>query len=77
MKRRAVSPGVSLGNSPILSQSPRQGGGEWGNMKNGAEGRSGSNGSVSVHQTPVLGPKRVGLQGMTDMQVLTEGMSIE
>jgi hypothetical protein len=77
MKRRAVSPGVSVGNSPILSQSPRQGGGEWGNMNKAGEGRSNSNGSVSVHQTPVLGPKRVGLQGMTDMQILTEGMSIE
>ena len=90
MKRRAVSPGVSVGNSPILSQSPRDRGSDvWGQpVKNGradsnasagmnGEGRSNSNGSVSVTQTPLLGPKRVGLQGMTDMQGMTEKMSIE
>ena len=89
MKRRAVSPGVSVGNSPILSQSPSQRSDVWGQpIKNGradstgqgnggGEGRSNSNGSVSVTQTPLLGPKRVGLQGMTDMQGMTEKMSIE
>jgi hypothetical protein len=87
IKRRAVSPGVSVGNSPILSQSPSQRSENlWGqsnkapstregtNSHNHGE-RAGSNGSIS--QTPLLGPKRVGLQGMNDMQGMTEKMSIE
>jgi hypothetical protein len=92
MKRRAVSPGVSVGNSPILSQSPSQRSDVWGQpikgarensnasagaVSGGAGERSNSNGSVSVTQTPLLGPKRVGLHGMNDMQGLTEKMSIE
>jgi hypothetical protein len=88
MKRRAVSPGVSVGNSPILSQSPSQRTDVWGqSVKTARENsnsnastvgeRSNSNGSVSVTQTPLLGPKRVGLQGMNDMQGMTEKMSIE
>ncbi|KIW04180.1 uncharacterized protein PV09_04493 [Verruconis gallopava] len=92
MKRRAVSPGVSVGNSPILSQSPSQRSDVWGQSSkttrqesNGSatngggslHEKSSSNGSMSVTQTPLLGPKRVGLQGMTDMQGMTEKMSIE
>jgi hypothetical protein len=85
IKRRAVSPGVSVGNSPILSQSPSQRSENlWGQPKHGrsdsvsgnASGeRSNSNGSVS--QTPSLGPKRIGLQGINDMQGMAEKMSIE
>jgi hypothetical protein len=87
-KRRAVSPGVSVQNSPILSQSPGGRGDLWGQPKvtreaslstNGASNneRSSSAGSTVPNATPVLGPKRVGLQGMNDMQGLTEKMSLE
>jgi hypothetical protein len=85
IKRRAVSPGVSVGNSPILSQSPSQRSDNlWGQPKHGRSDsvsghpsgeRSNSNGSLS--QTPLLGPKRIGLQGINDMQGLAEKMSIE
>ncbi|KAL1388678.1 F-actin capping protein alpha subunit-domain-containing protein [Phyllosticta capitalensis] len=73
IKRRAVSPGLSVTNSPIMSQSPQQ----TANQKNSREGstsapgghaageRSNSGGST-MSVTPSLGPKRVGLQGMTD-----------
>jgi hypothetical protein len=97
LKRRAVSPGVSVQNSPVLAQSP---GGQrpvdlWGQQPSGGGGgqpklsREGSivsgraaserSNSVSsvVASTPQLGPKRIGLQGMTDMQGLTEKMTIE
>jgi hypothetical protein len=89
IKRRAVSPGVSVGNSPILSQSPSQRSDNlWGqsnkapparegSVTHGHGERAGSNGSISLAQTPLLGPKRVGLQGMNDMQGMTEKMSIE
>ena len=92
LKRRAVSPGVSVQNSPILSQSPSQRGDLWGQPKvnreastmstngtgnNSNNERSSSTGSTVPQSTPVLGPKRVGLQGMNDMQGLTEKMSLE
>ncbi|KAF2398883.1 hypothetical protein EJ06DRAFT_479570 [Trichodelitschia bisporula] len=88
IKRRAVSPGLSVTNSPIMSQSPNQRGENmWGQSSKfrGREGsisgvhageRSSSSGSLA-NVTPILGPKRIGLQGMTDMQGLTEKMSIE
>ncbi|TID13226.1 Vacuolar protein sorting-associated protein 27 [Venturia nashicola] len=86
IKRRAVSPGLSVGNSPILSQSPSQRSENlWGQPRHGRSDsisgqaggeRSNSNGSVS-QQTPLLGPKRIGLQGITDMQGMAEKMSIE
>jgi hypothetical protein len=102
LKRRAVSPGVSVQNSPVLAQSP---GGQrpidlWGQMvgqqqqqqpgggqpklsREGSivSGRAASERSNSVSSvvasTPQLGPKRIGLQGMTDMQGLTEKMALE
>ena len=90
IKRRAVSPGVSVQNSPVLSQSPGQRGDLWGQPTpkpnregtNGANGqtngdRSNSNGSLPGSTTPSLGPKRIGMQGMNDMQGMTEKMSIE
>jgi hypothetical protein len=87
IKRRAVSPGVSVGNSPILSQSPSQRSeSHWGQTNKAPPAREGSNSHThgeragsngSISQTPVLGPKRVGLQGMNDMQGMAEKMSIE
>jgi hypothetical protein len=67
IKRRAVSPGVSVHNSPVLSQSPaNRDGGSWGSSAkpsreaptggHAAGERSNSGGSVSM--TPSLGPKR-------------------
>ncbi|KAL1596858.1 hypothetical protein SLS59_007599 [Nothophoma quercina] len=89
LKRRAVSPGLSVHNSPVISQSPSQRDGSlWGTtttttkasretsisgQSNGE--RSNSGGSLSM--TPTLGPKRVGLQGMTDTSDGFMKMSIE
>lgn len=86
IKRRAVSPGLSVHNSPVVSQSPAQRDGSfWGSAaKNSRETsiggqshgeRSNSGGSMSM--TPTLGPKRVGLQGMTDTSDGLMKMSIE
>lgn len=86
IKRRAVSPGVSVHNSPVLSQSPaNRDGGLWGTTTkasreastggHGAGERSNSGGSMSL--TPSLGPKRIGLQGMTDTHDGLMKMSIE
>ena len=85
-KRRAVSPGLSLQNSPILPQSPLQrDGGWWGTPKSNRDmpsvnvpgERIGSNGSASS-VNGVAGPvKRVGLQGMTDTNDGLMNMSIE
>ena len=85
-KRRAVSPGLSLQNSPVLPQSPLQrDNGWWGTSKGNREmtavqisgERVGSNSSAgSVNGTP--GPiKRVGFQGMTDTHDGLMNMSIE
>lgn len=87
-KRRAVSPGLSLQNSPILPQSPLQrDNGSWGlgTPKSSREvpsvhvsgervASNGSNGSMSA---PGGTPKRVGLQGMTDTYDGLMNMSIE
>ena len=85
-KRRAVSPGLSLQNSPILPQSPLQrDGGWWGTPKSNREvpsvhvsgervSSTGSNGSVNGPGGP---SKRVGLQGMTDTHDGLMNMSIE
>lgn len=86
MKRRAVSPGVSVHNSPVISQSPAQRDGSlWGTAgKTGRETsisgpsnseRSNSGGSMSM--TPTLGPKRVGLMGMENANDGFMKMSIE
>ncbi|KAL8758589.1 MAG: hypothetical protein Q9184_003882 [Pyrenodesmia sp. 2 TL-2023] len=87
-KRRAVSPGMSLQNSPILPQSPLQrDGGWWGTQpKYGREvpasqtvgDRISSGGSVSSgNGAPPVPPKRVGLQGMSDTSDGLMNMSIE
>ena len=85
-KRRAVSPGLSLQNSPILPQSPLQReGGWWGTPKSSREvpsvhvsgdrvNSAGSNGSMNG---PGGSSKRVGLQGMTDTHDGLMNMSIE
>ncbi|XP_014555751.1 hypothetical protein COCVIDRAFT_16715 [Bipolaris victoriae FI3] len=86
IKRRAVSPGVSVHNSPVISQSPAQrDGGLWGTSAKASREtsisghsygeRSNSGGSMSM--TPTLGPKRIGLQGMTDTSDGLMKMSIE
>jgi hypothetical protein len=93
LKRRAVSPGVSVQNSPVLSQSPAQRGDSvWGTVPkadirressvsgiggHAAGERSNSGGSLLGGMTPSLGPKRVGLQGMVDTSDGLMKMSIE
>jgi hypothetical protein len=96
IKRRAVSPGVSVCNSPVLTQqSPVQRSntngstgdlwdraiqqsqnGQLGGVKMGDRERANSVSSV-MSATPLLGPKKVGMQGMNDMQGLTEKMTLE
>ncbi|KAL8782746.1 MAG: hypothetical protein Q9213_005124 [Squamulea squamosa] len=87
-KRRAVSPGMSLQNSPILPQSPLQrDGGWWGvQSKHGREtpgsqavgDRISSGGSASSGSgAPSVSGKRVGLQGMSDTNDGLMNMSIE
>ncbi|KAL9009946.1 MAG: hypothetical protein Q9173_005071 [Seirophora scorigena] len=87
-KRRAVSPGMSLQNSPILSQSPLQREGGWGAMqaKHSREtpasqtvgDRISSGGSASSGSgAPPVPAKRVGLQGMNDTNDGLMNMSIE
>ena len=91
-KRRAVSPALSLQNSPILPQSPsaREGGGWWGAKANretpnvhvigervsSGGSSSSTNGTGAGPSTP--GPsKRVGFQGMSDTNDGLMNMSIE
>ena len=69
-KRRAVSPGLSLQNSPILPPSPAQGNGGWWQAKAHRESSTSSSGNGSI-------AKRVGLQGMTDTNDGLSSMSIE
>ncbi|CZS96711.1 uncharacterized protein RCO7_02570 [Rhynchosporium graminicola] len=67
-KRRAVSPGMSVHNSPIM-QSPMQRDSQpWGSRPpSNGDGKAGTNG----------GPKRVGFQGMVDTNDGLMKMSIE
>lgn len=75
-KRRAVSPGMSLQNSPILPQSPLQRDGGWWGVQSryGREtpgsqtvgDRISSGGSASSGSGAPPTAKRVGLQGMSD-----------
>ena len=86
-KRRAVSPGVSLGGSPIIPSSPAQREGGWWSMssKSSRETPSGhvngervnSGGSISGSSCGLGSQKRVGLQGMTDTNDGLMNMSIE
>ncbi|KAL8640471.1 MAG: hypothetical protein Q9228_002612 [Teloschistes exilis] len=86
-KRRAVSPGMSLQNSPILPQSPLQRDGAFWGMQTryGREtpgtqtvgDRISSGGSASSGSGPPPTAKRVGLQGMSDTNDGLMNMSIE
>ena len=86
-KRRAVSPGMSLQNSPILPQSPLQrDGGWWGPQPKTARETPGvqvigervsSGGSASSGSGSVGPQKRVGFQGMSDTNDGLMNMSIE
>lgn len=84
LKRRAVSPGMSLQNSPILPQSPLQRESGWWGIpsKSGRETpsvqvrgeRIGSGGSANGSAGP---SKRVGMQGIKDTNDGLMNMSIE
>ena len=84
LKRRAVSPGLSLQSSPVLPQSPQ--GGWWGPpARNARESpnvqligeRVCSGGSSGSASTTSGAPKRVGMQGMNDTNDGLMNMSIE
>lgn len=86
VKRRAVSPGVSVHNSPIISQSPAQRDSSlWGTATkagrdvtmSGPSTSERSNSGGSMIMTPTLGPKRIGLQGIVDTNDGLMKMSIE
>ena len=72
LKRRAVSPGLSLQNSPILPPSPAQRESSWWQTKahreSSASSNSNSNGTVG---------KRIGMQGMNNTNDGLMNMSIE
>ena len=89
-KRRAVSPGVSLQNSPTLSQSPvHKDPAFWGPHRHSRDGsttaspgnttldRTSHAGSVSSPSVTGGGSKRIGFQGMNDTNDGLMKMSIE
>ncbi|KAI9818894.1 MAG: hypothetical protein M1827_007715 [Pycnora praestabilis] len=89
-KRRAVSPGMSLQNSPVLPQSPALKDPGWWGCSNGSRDapsiannghassdRANSGGSTSGSVSGGAGPKRVGFQGMSDTSDGMMNMSIE
>ncbi|KAI9691181.1 MAG: hypothetical protein M1822_008801 [Bathelium mastoideum] len=85
-KRRAVSPGMSVQNSPILAQSPSQRDGGWwpqpkasreGSSEGKAQGERSNSASSMTSSTALAGPKRVGMQGMSDTHDGLMKMSIE
>ncbi|KAI9805918.1 MAG: hypothetical protein M1825_000532 [Sarcosagium campestre] len=88
IKRRAVSPGMSLQNSPILAQSPTQKDGCWSSVKGAtavqpAPSGVGSNAqgervvSATSNSTQGSGSKRIGFHGMNDTSDGLLKMSIE
>jgi hypothetical protein len=70
-KRRAVSPGLSLQNSPILPPSPAQRESSWWQSKAHRESSTSSSG------TGITLGKRIGMQGMNDTNDGLMNMSIE
>jgi hypothetical protein len=68
-KRRAVSPGMSVHNSPVMQSPMQRDVTPWGTRppSNGEAGKTGPSG----------GPKRIGLQGMVDTNDGLMKMSIE
>ncbi|KAL5350744.1 hypothetical protein ACLOAV_004313 [Pseudogymnoascus australis] len=75
-KRRAVSPGMSVHNSPVVQSPMQRDGNPWGTKP---PSNSGSDkGMVESHSSGrASGSKRVGLQGMTDTNDSLMNMSIE
>ena len=72
MKRRAVSPGLSVQSSPVLPQSPVLTSDKgWGRPPAKQQDRSNSGGSIGN------GMKKVGLQGMTETNDSLMNMSID
>ena len=85
-KRRAVSPGMSVQNSPILAQSPSQRDGGWwpqpkasreGSSDGKTQGERSNSASSMTSSTQITGHKRVGMQGMSDTHDGLMKMSIE
>ena len=87
-KRRAVSPGMSVQNSPVLSQSPgSKDGGWWGPGRtsrdvppasnNGHGSNERQNSGSSTNGGNSTGTKRIGFQGMSDTNDGLMKMSIE
>lgn len=85
-KRRAVSPGMSLQNSPVLPQSPAQKeGGWWGIQPKPSRetpgghvaGEKVNNGGSAVSANGLGLSKRIGFQGMNDTNDGLMNMSIE
>ncbi|KAI9712703.1 MAG: hypothetical protein M1820_001324 [Bogoriella megaspora] len=85
-KRRAVSPGMSVQNSPILAQSPVQRDGGWwpqpkvsreGSSEGKAHGERSNSASSMASSAPIMAPKRIGMQGMTDTHDGMMKMSID
>ena len=77
IKRRAVSPGMSQQNSPVLTQSPSQKDG-WGGPPARKEGeRGGSLSGAAGGGNGGGGGKKLGLQGMSDTHDGLMKMSIE
>lgn len=88
-KRRAVSPGMSLQNSPIMPQSPLQGNSGWWGLPSkysretpasqvvGERISSGGSASSGNSAQPPISAKKIGLQGMSDTNDGLMNMSIE
>lgn len=85
LKRRAVSPSVSVQNSPVLTESPSfRDGGWWGLSTGGRDGPSAANGRYggaertnSVASSASSSMKRVCFHGMNDAHEGINKMSIE
>ncbi|KFY92973.1 hypothetical protein V498_04643 [Pseudogymnoascus sp. VKM F-4517 (FW-2822)] len=75
-KRRAVSPGMSVHNSPVVQSPMQRDGNPWGTKP---PSNSGSDKGMVESQPSgrASGSKRVGLQGMTDTNDSLMNMSIE
>ncbi|TVY80273.1 hypothetical protein LSUE1_G005897 [Lachnellula suecica] len=69
-KRRAVSPGMSTHNSPVMQSPMQRDNAPWGT-------RPSSNGEAGKNGVPLNLPKRVGFQGMVDTNDGLMKMSIE
>lgn len=79
LKRRAVSPSVSVHNSPVLQSPMQRDAAPWGSRpgSNGGEKGSSSVSEAGSMGTPGRGKGRVGFQGMVDTSDGMMRMSIE